>query len=121
MALSARPSTLDEIHRTAPGRSATGDGWLTLVPTEPDDGPEDPNAWKVGALCAQTDPDIFYPEKGGSVREAKALCRQCPITQRCLEEALANREVYGIWGAMTSRERHRLIKARDQHNMEETA
>jgi WhiB family redox-sensing transcriptional regulator len=27
--------------------------------------------WQDRALCAQTDPEAFFPEKGGSTREAK--------------------------------------------------
>src|SRR5690625_7954080 len=26
------------------------------------------------ALCAQTDPEAFFPEQGGSTREAKKIC-----------------------------------------------
>ena len=35
-------------------------------------------AWQDRALCAQTDPEAFFPEKGGSTREAKRVCRGCP-------------------------------------------
>ncbi|MFZ4124348.1 MAG: WhiB family transcriptional regulator, partial [Candidatus Planktophila sp.] len=28
-------------------------------------------SWQERALCAQTDPEAFFPEKGGSTREAK--------------------------------------------------
>ena len=34
--------------------------------------PEDPG-WQELALCAQTDPEAFFPEKGGSTREAKRV------------------------------------------------
>ena len=30
--------------------------------------------WQERALCAQTDPEAFFPEKGGSTREAKKVC-----------------------------------------------
>ena len=30
--------------------------------------------WQERALCAQTDPEAFFPEKGGSTREAKRVC-----------------------------------------------
>ena len=36
-----------------------------------DDTEADPLAWQEDALCAQTDPEAFFPEKGGSTRDAK--------------------------------------------------
>ena len=38
-----------------------------------------PPAWTVDALCAQVDPDLFYPEKGDQAREAKRLCAGCDV------------------------------------------
>ena len=31
----------------------------------------DAQSWQERALCAETDPEAFFPEKGGSTREAK--------------------------------------------------
>ena len=67
-----------------------------------------PLAWQQHALCAQTDPEAFFPEKGGSTREAKAVCQSCQVREECLEYALANDERFGIWGGMSERERRRL-------------
>ncbi|ACZ32458.1 transcription factor WhiB (plasmid) [Xylanimonas cellulosilytica DSM 15894] len=60
------------------------------------------------ALCAQTDPEVFFPEKGGSSRAAKKVCAVCPIRRRCRNVALANPALEGIWGGTTTRERRRL-------------
>ena len=60
------------------------------------------------ALCAQTDPEAFFPEKGGSTREAKRVCLSCDVRGECLEYALANDERFGIWGGLSERERRRL-------------
>ena len=49
-------------------------------------------AWQEKALCAQTDPEAFFPEKGGSTREAKRVCLSCDVRDDCLEYALANDE-----------------------------
>ena len=68
-------------------------------------------SWQDQAVCAQTDPEAFFPEKGGSTREAKRVCRSCPVRAECLEYALANDERFGIWGGLSERERRRL-KAR---------
>jgi WhiB family redox-sensing transcriptional regulator len=73
-----------------------------LAPAEPDD------QWQERALCAQTDPEAFFPEKGGSTREAKRICLGCEVRDACLEYALAHDERFGIWGGLSERERRRL-------------
>ncbi len=67
-------------------------------------------SWQERALCAQTDPEAFFPEKGGSTREAKRVCVSCEVRAECLEYALANDERFGIWGGLSERERRRLKK-----------
>ena len=67
-------------------------------------------AWQERALCAQTDPEAFFPEKGGSTREAKRVCLACEVRAECLEYALANDERFGIWGGLSERERRRVKK-----------
>jgi WhiB family redox-sensing transcriptional regulator len=69
---------------------------------------EGPLAWQGRALCAQTDPEAFFPEKGGSTREAKKVCASCEVRAECLEYALANDERFGIWGGLSERERRKL-------------
>ena len=64
--------------------------------------------WALDALCAQTDPDLFFPEKGGEIRKAKRVCNACPVTAECLAYALANDERYGVWGGTGAVERRRL-------------
>lgn len=62
-------------------------------------------AWTEQALCAQTDPDEFFPEKGGSTRQAVAICRRCPVREQCLDYALEHGERFGIWGGVSERDR----------------
>ncbi|MFE5309733.1 WhiB family transcriptional regulator [Isoptericola sp. NPDC056605] len=65
------------------------------------------------ALCAQVGyGDIWFPDKGGSTREAKQICAECPIATRCLEVALANGERHGIWGGVSERDRRKLAQGR---------
>ena len=66
--------------------------------------------WQDRALCAQTDPEAFFPEKGGSTREAKKVCLTCEVRTDCLESALMNDERFGIWGGLSERERRKLKK-----------
>lgn len=72
------------------------------APVESDD------SWRIDALCAETDPEAFFPEKGGSTRDAKRVCTGCPVRAECLEFALANDERFGIWGGLSERERRRV-------------
>lgn len=81
----------------------TGAHDASVIPL--DDGPL---SWQRDALCAQTDPESFFPEKGGSTREAKGVCDACEVRSECLEYALANDERFGIWGGLSERERRRL-------------
>lgn len=76
-------------------------------PAELDD---NPLAWQADSLCAQTDPEAFFPEKGGSTRDAKKICASCEVRVECLEYALKNDERFGIWGGLSERERRKLRK-----------
>jgi len=67
-------------------------------------------SWQERALCAQTDPEAFFPEKGGSTREAKKVCVGCDVRRECLEYALGHDERFGIWGGLSERERRKLKK-----------
>lgn len=78
-----------------------------LYSTEGEDGEL---AWQADALCAQTDPEAFFPEKGGSTRDAKRVCNECPVREACLDYAMENDERFGIWGGLSERERRRLRK-----------
>jgi WhiB family redox-sensing transcriptional regulator len=64
--------------------------------------------WATEAKCLNADPDVFFPEKGGSTREAKRICSECPVRDECLEYALEEDERFGIWGGMSERERRKL-------------
>lgn len=82
----------------------TGYRLLPLVGTDED--------WQERALCAETDPEAFFPEKGGTTRAAKAVCERCEVRADCLEFALQNAERFGVWGGLSERERRRLLKDR---------
>lgn len=63
--------------------------------------------WQVRALCAQTDPEAFFPERGESNREAKRICGMCTVRDECLAYALRRHEPYGVWGGLSEHERRR--------------
>src|SRR6478736_5262185 len=63
--------------------------------------------WQERANCLGVDPDLFFPERGASTKEAKAVCGGCEVKSECLEYALRHGEKFGIWGGMSERERRR--------------
>jgi len=73
-----------------------------------------PPGWMTGGVCAQVDPELWFSEKGGSTREAKALCARCPVRPECpecpecLAYALAHDERFGVWGGASERDRRRM-------------
>ncbi len=73
---------------------------------------ENDQTWTSRANCIGVDPELFFPERGASTREAKEVCRGCAARDDCLEYALDNGEKFGIWGGMSERERRRLRRAR---------
>ena len=99
-------------------RVAAADGVLDVASIfmAPDDAD-----WMDQALCAQTDPESFYPEKGGSTREAKKTCEQCLVRAECLDWALGNDERFGIWGGLSERERRAISKTLQQGPTDEPA
>ncbi len=68
--------------------------------------------WQDEANCLGVDPDLFFPERGASTREAKEVCKGCVVRESCLEYALDNGEKFGIWGGMSERERRRIRRQR---------
>lgn len=61
--------------------------------------------WRDLALCAEIDPELWFPEKGESARPAKRVCRACPVRRECLADALRRDEQWGIWGGLSRQER----------------
>ena len=98
----------EQVSTTGGGRTHLSllDGGASLVGLHPGD-----EQWQELALCAQTDPESFFPEKGGSTREAKRICTGCEVRDACLEYSLAHDERFGIWGGLSERERRRLKRA----------
>lgn len=64
--------------------------------------------WVESEACSRVDPELFFPEKGGGVREARKICAECPVRIECLAYAIAHDERFGFWGGTSERERRRL-------------
>jgi WhiB family redox-sensing transcriptional regulator len=71
-----------------------------------------PVDWQVEAKCAELpirkSDAMFFPDRGGSSKAARAMCAGCPVRSECLEYALDNKEAFGIWGGTSERERRQL-------------
>lgn len=75
-------------------------------------------AWRQLAACAGMDPELFYPDGGAPApgkkphivypAEAVAACNRCPVRRACLDYAITNRELYGLWGGKSPTERKKL-------------
>lgn len=61
--------------------------------------------------CAQTDPEIFFPENSTESRNVHkavtAICNSCHFQEPCLKYALEN-VLYGTWGGFTEAQRSKL-------------
>lgn len=67
--------------------------------------------WAVWGACNDHDPEVFFPEQGGSVTEAKRICwEECPARLECLEYALKSRETFGVWGGYSVTERRAILR-----------
>lgn len=76
----------------------------------------EPPSWQQNALCLQVDGDLFFAEEGGTVVDAKGVCRRCPVRQECLTfameaEAAATCSRFGVYEGMSPTERKRLHAA----------
>lgn len=104
--VAARRAPLDPITPTSPGLAELG---LLARVRRP------AGAWRREANCSGVDPELFYPQRGGSkvlqaeqIRQAKAVCAGCTVRAQCLADALEHQENHGIWGGLSERERRRL-------------
>ena len=79
-----------------------------------DDAIDEPEeaGWQLEANCLGVDPDLFFPERGASTKEAKAVCKGCVVREDCLEFALQNGEKFGSWGGFSERGRRRIRRQR---------
>src|SRR5687767_12404423 len=75
-----------------------------------------PMPWGDEALCYDDniDADLFFPERGESITEAREICASCPVLKECLTYAVHNPEPHGVWGGASDTERQRLRRDFDR-------
>lgn len=72
-----------------------------------------PEPWVADALCPQSDPEAFFPEKGNQAQPARQICLQCPVRAECLDFAIRTGQRYGVYGGFSDREREYLMRGRN--------
>lgn len=68
--------------------------------------------WRAHRACADRDVSFFFPSDRGGVKRAIKVCDSCPVREQCLEFAICNQIVDGIWGGTTETTRVKLIRER---------
>ena len=68
--------------------------------------------WMAEGKCRDLPPSVFFPSDGLGVQAAQRICADCPVSDACLEYALANRIDHGVWGGRSERERRRILRSR---------
>lgn len=68
-----------------------------------------PHIWEPGLPCTTpgTDPDLWHSRNDGAIAKAQNLCRLCRFVDECAAWAIETRQLHGVWGATTARERER--------------
>lgn len=92
---------------------------ISPAPPPPSVEPDRGETWFTHAACREADRRLFFEPEGEAaaprarrVRQAKAVCAECPVRRECLLFALAKPERYGIWGGFTARERATMKRRR---------
>jgi WhiB family redox-sensing transcriptional regulator len=89
--------------------------WLMSAPDGPDeqltleDWLQRP-AWHKKAACAGQTPAFFV--KGTPPTRTRQICAGCAVREKCLEAALADPDLVGLWGGTTERERREMRRGR---------
>jgi WhiB family redox-sensing transcriptional regulator len=70
-------------------------------------------AWRNKAACLDEDPELFFPNGNTGqaliqIKEAKAICRRCPVMNECRGWALETSQQDGVWGGMSEEERRKV-------------
>lgn len=53
------------------------------------------------ARCAEANGalvPLFFSDQLDEIARARAICRDCPVMEACLEGALERQEPWGVWG-----------------------
>ena len=74
--------------------------------------PQGESEWRGQAFCLGLDHDMFFPKRGESTKISKGVCGSCEVQEQCLEDAILRKEIAGIRGGKSKRERDVIAKQR---------
>lgn len=77
--------------------------------------------WHEQAACRNTSVELFFSDDPADVRAALRLCRACPVQEPCRQQAMSDREHFGVWGGTTERERRRVFRAERRRRQRQDA
>lgn len=93
---------------------------LSGAPSAMGSGMSNPRNWITDGACFGSYDARFFPARGDSNKEAKAICfGKCSIREACLEHALTQPERFGIWGGTSERERQEIRRLRNEEARQE--
>ena len=67
-----------------------------------------PGPWRARGACVVVPTEVFFPGRGISLEPAKSVCRICPVLGACLDYAVTEPELKGVWGGLGEEERRQL-------------
>lgn len=69
--------------------------------------------WREQAGCAGVDPELFFPVGTRRPVQAQQICRDCPVREMCLADAMATEDPamrWGVLGGLTPAQRVQLFE-----------
>jgi WhiB family redox-sensing transcriptional regulator len=74
-------------------------------------------SWQARSACRDEDMNEFFPEGASVSRETQQLCALCPVSVECLNFALADPSLKGVWAGTSERGRMRMRVAVRQRQL----
>jgi hypothetical protein len=53
--------------------------------------------WQTDAICAQTDPELFFSPDPKELEAAMNLCGTCPVQRECADLRKKENHRHGVW------------------------
>jgi WhiB family redox-sensing transcriptional regulator len=68
-------------------------------------------AWQRRAACRGKGTDLWFATASEALDAARSVCEACPLRHACLDYALSDPGLVGIWAVTDERERRRMRRA----------
>jgi WhiB family redox-sensing transcriptional regulator len=71
--------------------------------------------WHKRAACRGLNPELFFPQRGqnhAQIAKCRAICAGCTERGPCLEQALADHDILGIFGGTVPNDRRAILRKR---------